>query len=590
MSFANPFALQFGWLAVALLAVYLIGLLPKKSNVAAEPIWKATFDKQPRWNQWRKFASLLFHLLAFAAIVLAAADLRWYNDTGRPVVVIIDVSASTINTGQPNSGQPNSEQPNSEQPSKSTRFQSIYKTAWQLIEKRPRLQKMAILAVGSSPRWQCPFTTDQDVLREAIPKQPTHGATSMQTAVDLLQDVRIDGEKPRIIIVGDGCYPLDDETVEQVEQLVVGESVNNYGITGFALRRVAGRPGTQNLALEIANNSSESLTFPLSVAHHSNELFSREVQIAPGEKKIASFDVHLGDPVTLRAKLGRPDGFALDNAAHVAFAPYLPLRIRVLGEQRWTVAAQSLRQYEILSDAEFDVEEEADVTVIVGRAPAVFPTGKVLVFDPAGSSPLWNSTKVERWTSELIASPHDELFKGLRIDNAAIDNYFDIEFTSDPSHQILTSNGRPIVSYLAGNNVIVFHFGIDSADLIKRGEFAVLVDNAIQQLVGGNNRPSGSFSTSDIVVQSQFVAQNRTDEAGSMAIETLQIFGQIQTEPIPIDLLNLLESNMIQIQQHNLTVNDITLGRMLSLSPALLLLAIVLLTLEWRCFQRRQLI
>jgi len=52
----------------------------------------------------------------------------------------------------------------------------------------------------------------------------------------------------------------------------------------------------------------------------------------------------------------------------------------------------------------------------------------------------------------------------------------------------------------------------------------------------------------------------------------------------------LQESNLRQIQKSELTVADITLGRMMSLSPALLLLAIALLTFEWRCFQRRQLI
>lgn len=567
MNFANPIALHLGWLGIALIALYLIDLLRTKSKVAAEPIWNATFARQPRWNRWRKFASLSCHLLALAAIVLAAADLRWYNDTGRPVVLIVDISASTTHTLSEDDP---------------TRFELIYEAAWQLVEKRPRLQKMAILAVGSTARWHCQFTTNQDVLRQAIPKQPTYGATSVQTAIELLEDVRIDGERPRIILVGDGCYPINETSQGKIEQLVLGESHDNQAITHFSLRPVPGQPGRQSLAMEVVNNSSQPVNLPLSVISHSRELFSREVSVAEGTSRIESFDVYVGDPALLQAGINRADSFSMDNETRVAFAPRQPIKVRVIGSQRWTDLFESLRQYEVLPDGS---DKTADITAVFGQAPSPFPKGRVLVFDPIGTSPHWNSVTKEPWTPTSFVASHGGMATEIRLDSAAIDDYYKLDFVGQPTQQILAADGRPIVSRLVSqlvsqlaDNVTVVHLGIDSSDLTKRADLAVFIDQLIQNIGSEDNLPYGSFSTADLVVR---------DRDGT---ESVQIFDKLQAEPVPVDLLSLQESNLRQIQKSELTVADITLGRMMSLSPALLLLAIALLTFEWRCFQRRQLI
>ena len=101
---------------------------------------------------------------------------------------------------------------------------------------------MALITAGRQPQVVSFFTSEKDVLREAITnQQPTDAPGNMRDAVLLALSFTQGSGTQEVVIIGDGAYgPLPDLDLQhsQIRHIQVAGGEKNIGITRMALRKV----------------------------------------------------------------------------------------------------------------------------------------------------------------------------------------------------------------------------------------------------------------------------------------------------------------------------------------------------------------
>ncbi len=158
MSWANPWALLWG-----LLAMVVVGLYWRRTRAASVPtgtdaIWAEVLAGQPirtAWQRWRHGVSLVAQLAILAAIVLAIAGPRF--SPPEQIVLVLDNSSEAT--------------------------PSMKKTAEKWIATLRPGDRMALVTAGGTVSVQCNLTAEQTLLQgrlEAI--KPAEGPPRIEAA------------------------------------------------------------------------------------------------------------------------------------------------------------------------------------------------------------------------------------------------------------------------------------------------------------------------------------------------------------------------------------------------------------------------
>lgn len=389
MSFLSPHLLWFGLLAVPLILLYLKRRRHRRLDVSSIMLWRRLAEmvhESMLLRTLKKLLSLLLHLAALAAIILALAQFyiaarRLSEDTR---VVVLDISASM-----------------SVAETEGSRFELARKTVSSMIDGLAFDGKMMIIGARRRPAVVCPLTSNQRQLRNALQRlEPSDVEGDLAGSLSLALDVAASFEDSGVYVVsdGDGWTEAEAEALrtklESLEPQIpvyyrsVGAETSNVGITAAELRRNPTSLVDGEIFAEVTSHQPSPQALTLTIRMDNKLVNRKKLEVAPGAAEVVTIPALLERHSLLELSIDADDAFGLDNSCILAVKPYTRLRVLLLSPQRnlWLEKALATAQ-------EFDaytaapgntaIPQECDVVICSGCLPDQVPAGVgLVVFDP----------------------------------------------------------------------------------------------------------------------------------------------------------------------------------------------------------------
>jgi hypothetical protein len=314
-------------LAGLLILLYLLKLRRRNYVVPSIFLWEqALQDLQANapLQKLRKNLLLLIQLIVLLLVVLAMMRpaMQWRQAGGRDVVLVIDTSASMRSTDVlPN------------------RFTAAKRAAQRTIEALGARDRMMIVAVGGGTRPLTTFTNDKRKLREALNAlQVTDTRADLRGALELAAGRRKTGTPPEVIIFSDGAVPpvqLPADFSLPVNFQRIGKRSDNVGIVMMSMRRRMTRQGDFEGLIGIRNFSDVKQTFTLELALDGRLLDAREISLPAKGSRTEVLSKLPSVSGVLSAKLDLRDDLPVDNEASLILPKVdpVPVALATTGNQ-----------------------------------------------------------------------------------------------------------------------------------------------------------------------------------------------------------------------------------------------------------------
>lgn len=315
---AYPLALL-SLLAIPLVvALYLLRPRRRRVVLSTTTLWQAALkDRERRLGFRRLLRNLSLLLLLASALVLglALAGPQWLTRTseGADTVLVLDVSASM----KTRSG------------IGTTRFDQALAEAADIVDGLPREGRMLVMTSGRKALLRTGFETDRDALRRVLAQlRPGDEAGRPREALALALSLLRSREQGRIYFLTDGAFDPDvDPGSPQVVFRVVGGPARNVAITRFDFRQELASEDRFQVLMTVRNYTDAPVEVPASASLDNFPLFRRTLDLA------AHAEQTLVLPIPGRARgqvVGRievDDDLAADNQAFAAVNVDDPLRV-----------------------------------------------------------------------------------------------------------------------------------------------------------------------------------------------------------------------------------------------------------------------
>ncbi|MGH2403641.1 MAG: vWA domain-containing protein [bacterium] len=226
MSWKQPALLWFVPALAGLIVLYLSALGRKPARGAVRfPLWLVA-EAAAHAGPVRRHLSAGLFLLALAACVLGAAGpvVPWPAPTGRPVVLIIDVSRSMEETDIPPS-----------------RIEASKAAALEFVKRLPRVTQVALVSFGNYATLVVPPTPERERMREGIRNLTTQLRTQLGTG--LMEGVRaVTGEGNAASPPGGNAAPVGQPAAVAV---LLSDGRASDGVPPLAAAQEAKRRGVR---------------------------------------------------------------------------------------------------------------------------------------------------------------------------------------------------------------------------------------------------------------------------------------------------------------------------------------------------------
>jgi hypothetical protein len=488
MNLANPAALLWASLGVAIVIFYILKIRLRRVPVSTTLFWRQVFEeKKPRslWQRLRHLLSLLVQLAVLCLLVLALAQpfFAWEVEAARRLILVIDTSASMNATDVA-----------------PTRLAHARDLGRRFIDGLRYRDEMALIAAGTQPQVVCGLTSHQRTLRDALQAVPaTDGPTRVADAVALarrlIAEQRADAKHARVLVLTDGCGAGLEQVRENedVQVVLVANRTGNVGITAFQVRRSLLDPIGYEILAEVVNHSDDPVECRLELDLNGDVIDVFPLKLEANGKWSKVVEKTSAEGGRLTARINHEDALAADNQA-VALLPrreYQP--VTMVSEQGNLFVEKVLEASPLVK---LKVEREpperpaaGTVTVYHRRVPKVLPPGLALVIDPAGECDLWTTGAALQ--NPLVAKQDRDspLMAHVRLDNVLMPEARKLTFTpaaGKPQVLAATLTGDPLYAAIdrPDGKVLVLTVNLDKGDLPLRTAFPILAANALGWFAG----------------------------------------------------------------------------------------------------------
>ncbi len=494
MSLLAPWALWFGLVGAAVVALYLLKIKRQRQSVPSLEFWQALAGQvraRSLFQRLKRWFSLLLWLVIVACLVLAVGNPVFSLGRVKPqsIAVILDNSASmtTVEDAESNI----------------TRLTQALEALQELLDRRPVDDEWLLIEAGREPRVLAAWTRDRLAIRDAAKSiRPHLGAANLSAARDLASDLLAGKPEPVIVMLSDGANGQVEKLAASQPPLVhwpIGHTADNLGI---ALLRVRShRPQAMHHAyVRVVNASAEEvksqIVFELDETTSAVEPFAIPAGGA-WEKTLALSQPQGG---VLRAWIDRADVLATDNEAFAILEPLKPARVRLVSNPREAFFfEQALMAMEPLVDAESSHTllideyeraaaglEPADLIIFNNCAPKELPRSGAFVFVNAWPVALGAKVNgvIERPTISVARRDHP-LMQHLSISVATVTKASDVTLTERATVLADSTGGSPLIFLLQQPDLaaLCLAFDVLETDLPFRNAFPVLLRNAVVHLV-----------------------------------------------------------------------------------------------------------
>ncbi len=540
MQLASPISLFWLTLAIPIVAFYVLKIRMRRVPVSTVMFWHQIFEeKKPRsiWQRLRHLISLLLQLAFLGLLVIAVADPFFASERlhARRVVLIVDNSASM-----------------QAQTGRVTRLEAAKQRGERLISGLRVRDQMAIISAGTVPRIATGLTHHQRTLTEALDGiAPTDGPTEVERAVTLARRLLMNHDNGQIVVLSDGCFatatqlataenkassmspdrsptkdvrvPLskrnaqsdaesaaiaegdDQKSVSPNVQLhIVGEPVDNLGITQFQIRRSLVDVIGYQVLVEVTSFSERPTECRLEMTLDENLVDVIPLRLEPGERQRQIFEHTSSTGGQMIAQLDFDDGLATDNRATAILPKREPQPVVLVTEGNLflqsALAAIPLVRLETVTELPDEVPRDA-ILFFDGKSPEQLPNGNVFVVEPTAPSNFW---KLGNQIDAPIVTEQEsdsELMTHVQLENVVMPTAR--RFDMQCEHQVLARSigGDPLYAAIdhADGKVLILSVDLKKGDLPLRTAFPIMVMNAIRWFRGERAELQQAVPTGAIV-------------------------------------------------------------------------------------------
>lgn len=315
---AYPLALLSLLAIPVILMLYLLRPRPRRVLLSTTTLWQEALRERERGLGLRRLlrdVSLLLLLATALALGLALAGPQWLTHTSEraDTVLVLDVSASM----KTRSG------------IGITRFDQALAEAAGIVDGLPREGRMLVMTSGRKARLRSGFETDRGTLRRVLSQlRPTDEAGRPREALALALSLLQGREHGRIYFLTDGAFDAEaDPGSPQVVYRIVGGPARNVAITRFAVRQELASEERFQVLMTAHNYTDAPMAVPASVSLDGRTLFTRSLELkARGEETLV---LPFSGRVLGRAlaRIQVDDDLAADNQAFAAVDTDSPLSV-----------------------------------------------------------------------------------------------------------------------------------------------------------------------------------------------------------------------------------------------------------------------
>jgi hypothetical protein len=599
----------------AVVALYLLKQRPRRVPVPAVALWESMLGKRDAadlWTRLRMLWSLLHALLVVGLVLFAIADLRHKAASeSRALLVLIDASASMAASD--------------ERPSRLARAKE---RAQKLVDGLGPGERAMIVQLDAQATALSPMSDDAVALRRAIDDvQQTDLAGDLEPAAQLALDVLAQEKRPELVILSDGNL----RGLEQAEArlkgtrigkryLSIGRARRNFAITSFSVRRYPLDKTHHESSVTITSFAPEDERVRLTVRARGALLYDETLQVPHGASVTRSLTDLAGADDALEAQIMPERGADALKTDDRAFAT-LPARRRT----RVLTVSEGNRYLEaaLLLDEYLDVDERTprsyrgaeghDVVVFDRFVPDVMPEAAALFLGPSDAQGVLRvSGQVERPFFEQIEREHP-LVRLCKLSDVNAARASRIALESGDHVVAATRERVPLIVEGKRNDRPFVALAIDVrvSDLPLRTAWPLFLLSAIDRLSGeGETSLAGSEAGSVVrvllpsgVESAEIVSESGTREQARGVQGALRIVreraglytvnaGGVSAK-LAVNVPSSLEGSLAPAKRVLGQAESDTpaAARGFSLGerswPLLLLLALVLLAVEWLTFHRR---
>ena len=309
MAIGNPAAL---WLLLVIAAWLLLGRHQRaraQRSVGNLYLWSEPASSAPAHVAFRRLRRhwLIFLQAAIMAALVVALARPTFSWRAPRVALVLDVSAS-MGARSP----------------EGVRIDLARQAARSIVDGLPRGAQVLLLAAGPVPTVLGEYSRAAPGLDRAIGDiVATASSADLPRAVHAARTAGI--EPDAIHVISDSPDP--SAVIEPVRWVGVGSAAANLAITKLAARAVPGSAADRQLIVTVWNYSGEAHDTVVEVRHDERLLRSASVHLPPRQRETVALDLEDLDGV-IEARLPGGDALAGDDRRFAVLAP--PPRARVL--------------------------------------------------------------------------------------------------------------------------------------------------------------------------------------------------------------------------------------------------------------------
>ena len=400
MNFLSPEALAFAVTLPVVVVFYLLKRRRVARLVSSTVLWQRFLNEtqanspfQKLRHNWLLIIQLI--LLALAVFALTRPYFAGKMESGRFLVVVLDVSASMQSTDvSPN------------------RLGQAKVEIGKLIDGMYDSDEMVLILSGGVTEVRQSPTSAKPVLRSALGQaQATDSPTRLLDAIKLAQNLIRNRLKAEVHLFSDGISSDLDTFELQDLNLVyhrVGESGDNLGIVSLEVRPHPEQANQQAIFATIGNASTNTLASDVSLFFGEELVGSRRVSVGPTNTASLVFVASQQTKGVFRMQLNSDDALAVDNTGSVLSLPRRDVKALLVtsGNVFLEKALRSVPKLDLtVAGTLTDPDPSADVVILDAVQPRAWPSGNVLAihtqstnwFRPSGTleaPPIvdWKST------------------------------------------------------------------------------------------------------------------------------------------------------------------------------------------------------
>ena len=306
IEFARPLALASLLAIPVIVLLYLLRPRRRRVVLSTTVLWRAVLEERERglgFDRLLRDLSLLLLVATALALGLALADPRWITRSQDPgdIVLVLDVSASMKTRAGIGT----------------TRFDQALAQAQTIVNGLPRGARMLLITSGRKAAIRSGFDSDRDTLRRVLAQiRPGDEAGRPKEALALAQSLLRNRDQGRIYFLTDGAFDPDvDPRSPQVVFRIVGAAARNVAVTRFDLRQETASDDRFQILMTLRNYTDARTVAPASVTLEGRVLFSEPIELGANEARTLILPFSGRAAGRAVARIDVDDDLAADNQA-----------------------------------------------------------------------------------------------------------------------------------------------------------------------------------------------------------------------------------------------------------------------------------